>query len=230
MKRSSRELHVLSAARGLALACLIGSLARCSSETSNSTTPNEGASAGVGAGGAATTTSGSATTGGASSTTVATTGSATTGGASSTGASTSTSASGTGATGGSGGGAGDPHQQCVDTINQFRATVGLPAYARWNDEEACADSQAQSDAEAMMVHTTFMQCGEKAANECAGWVGPADTMIGPCLQQMWNEGPGSDFPTHGDYINMTSTQYTKVACGFYTLPNGIVWALQDFGF
>lgn len=45
---------------------------------------------------------------------------------------------------------------------------------------------------------------------------------------MWNEGPGSDFQTHGHYINMASTQYTKVACGFAVMPNGSVWAVQDF--
>jgi hypothetical protein len=41
------------------------------------------------------------------------------------------------------------------------------------------------------------------------------------------EGPGSDFSTHGHYINMTSTSYTMVACGFYAGGGG-VWATQDF--
>ena len=53
-------------------------------------------------------------------------------------------------------------------------------------------------------------------------------MIGNCLQAMWNEGPGSNFATHGHYINMTSHSYTKVACGFAVLANGTVWAAQDF--
>ena len=39
---------------------------------------------------------------------------------------------------------------------------------------------------------------------------------------------GSDISTHGHYINMSSTQYTQVACGFYTLSDGQVWATQDF--
>ncbi len=30
------------------------------------------------------------------------------------------------------------------------------------------------------------------------------------------------------YLNMTSRQYTKVACGFAVLSNGTVWAVQDF--
>ena len=53
-------------------------------------------------------------------------------------------------------------------------------------------------------------------------------MIPQCLAMMWAEGPGSDFSAHGHYINMSSTQYTKVACGFYTLQDGSVWAVQDF--
>jgi hypothetical protein len=45
---------------------------------------------------------------------------------------------------------------------------------------------------------------------------------------MWNEGPGEDFSKHGHYINMSSTKYTKVACGFWTTPKGSVWAVQNF--
>ena len=45
---------------------------------------------------------------------------------------------------------------------------------------------------------------------------------------MWNEGPGSDFNTHGHYINMSSTMYKQVACGFYTTAAGKIWAVQDF--
>jgi hypothetical protein len=53
-------------------------------------------------------------------------------------------------------------------------------------------------------------------------------MIGGCLQMMWNEGPGDFNGGHGHYINMSSTQYTRVACGFHVLADGSVWATQDF--
>ena len=53
-------------------------------------------------------------------------------------------------------------------------------------------------------------------------------MIGGCLDMMWAEGPGADFATHGHYINMSSTKYSKVACGFYTMASGKVWSVQDF--
>ena len=43
-----------------------------------------------------------------------------------------------------------------------------------------------------------------------------------------DEGPGTDFSTHGHYINMSSTKYSAVACGFYQTPGGKFWAVQDF--
>ena len=127
-----------------------------------------------------------------------------------------------------GSGDGTAEQLCVDTINQYRATLGLAPYARWNAEESCADGQAQSDSQSGTAHGAFGQCTENAQNECPGWPGPPSTMIPNCLAMMWAEGPGSDFSQHGHYINMSSTQYTKVSCGFYTLQDGSVWAVQDF--
>jgi hypothetical protein len=126
------------------------------------------------------------------------------------------------------GGDGTTEQACVDKINAYRATLSLPALARWTDLEACADGQAQSDSSSGTAHGAFGKCAEMAQNECPGWPGPPASMIGGCLDMMWAEGPGADFATHGHYINMSSTKYTKVACGFYTLPNGKVWSVQDF--
>lgn len=130
-----------------------------------------------------------------------------------------------GATSGTSGGA---EQTCVDGINSYRKTLGLPAYARWTDAEKCADDQATSDGTAMSAHGAFGKCMENAQNECPGWPGPPETMIGDCLKMMWAEGPGADFAKHGHYISMSSTQYTKVSCGFHTFADGSVWAVQDF--
>jgi len=130
--------------------------------------------------------------------------------------------------GDSGTGDGTAEQLCVDTINNYRATLGLPPYARWSAEETCADGQAKSDSQSGTAHGAFGQCTEFAQNECPGWPGPPSSMIPQCLQMMWNEGPGTNFAQHGHYINMSSTQYTQVACGFYTLSDGSVWAVQDF--
>jgi hypothetical protein len=145
---------------------------------------------------------------------------------SSAGASTS-AGSGAGASSGSGP-VNDTAQLCVDTINQYRATLGLPPYQRWADKEVCASDEATKDAASNMAHGAFGQCGELAQNECPNWPAPAESMITSCLEQMWAEGPGSDFPTHGHYINMSSTKYTKVACGFTAVKNGKLWAVQDF--
>ncbi len=131
-----------------------------------------------------------------------------------------------------GGGASDPYdaaaQACVDDINKDRATLKLAPYTRWTDGESCAGQQAQMDSESGTPHSAFGMCGEHAQDECPGWPGPPETMIGQCLTMMWAEGPGTDFSTHGHFINMSSTQYTMAACGFYTLADGSVWAAQNF--
>ena len=119
-------------------------------------------------------------------------------------------------------------QLCVDTINDYRATLGLPPYARWLDAETCGDGEAQMDSVSGKPHSAFGMCGEWAQNECPGWSGPPIDAIAGCLAQMWAEGPGDDFSSHGHYINMSSTRYTRVACGFYSLPNSSFWAVQDF--
>jgi hypothetical protein len=128
----------------------------------------------------------------------------------------------------SGGGDGTSEQLCVDTINNYRKTLGLPAYTRWSVNETCADGQALSDSKSGKAHGAFGTCSEFAQDECPGWPGPPSSMITSCLAMMWAEGPGSDFSTHGHYINMSSTAYTQVACGFTTLSDGSVWAVQDF--
>lgn len=126
---------------------------------------------------------------------------------------------------------GDPDeaatQLCVDTINMYRGTLGLPPLARWFDAEVCSDGEAMMDGASGTPHGAFGQCGEFAQNECPGWPGPPEAMITGCLELMWNEGPGEDFNTHGHYINMSSTSYTKVACGFADGMNG-VWSVQNF--
>jgi hypothetical protein len=125
----------------------------------------------------------------------------------------------------------DPFEQaridCVDRINAFRATEGKPPYERWVDAEACTDEQAQLDSESNSAHGHFEMCGEWAQNTCPWWPS-LDSIITGCLQQMWDEGPGEPFSAHGHYINMSSTEYTRVACGFYQGPDGTIWANQNF--
>jgi hypothetical protein len=118
-------------------------------------------------------------------------------------------------------------QLCVDTINMYRATLGLTPLQRWSDAEDCSDAECVSDGNSGTPHGAFGMCGEAAQNECPGWPGPPDAMITGCLELMWAEGPGEDFNAHGHYINMSSTDYTKVACGFAEV-NGEIWSVQNF--
>ena len=118
-------------------------------------------------------------------------------------------------------------QDCVDRINGFRATEGLPPYARWTSAESCTDSQARSDSQTGDAHGEFGACNENAQNECPGW-DSVDDVIQGCLQNMWDEGPGEFNDGHGHYLNMSSTDYTQVACGFHEAADGEIWAIQNF--
>jgi hypothetical protein len=124
-------------------------------------------------------------------------------------------------------------QDCVDKINMLRAGEGLPPLERWTDGEGCADEESQLDHEANDAHGSFGLCRESAQNSCLR-VRSLD--ISRCMDSMYAEGPppttpceGQCYQDHGHYINMTSTRYTKVACGFYAIPGSDqYWALQNF--
>lgn len=122
----------------------------------------------------------------------------------------------------------DLGQRCVNIVNDYRASQRLPPLQRWWQTETCAGGQARDGAASGQPHGSFGRCAEQGQNVCPAWAGPADRMIAPCVQTMWNEGPGADFAQHGHYINLSSTRFTRVSCGFYTAPTGQVWLVQDF--
>jgi hypothetical protein len=147
-------------------------------------------------------------------------------GAGSSGAGSSgAGSSGAGSTGSgsSGGNSGDLAQLCVDTINDYRATLGLSPYQRWSAAESCSDDEAESDSQTQAPHGAFGQCGEWAQNECPGWPGDPAEVIVECLAAMWSEGPGG-----GHYEAMRSEEYGSVACGFAVTGGGDVWSVQNF--
>lgn len=122
---------------------------------------------------------------------------------------------------------GDFGQDCVDRINQFRWECQcLPPLARWADAEMCTDEQSGNDQSSNSPHGNFGACGEYAQNTCPNWASEQDVVVG-CLQAMWDEGPGEPFEAHGHYINMSSMQYTKVACGYASSNQGL-WSNQNF--
>jgi hypothetical protein len=142
-------------------------------------------------------------------------------------------------------------QTCLDTINQYRATMGLAPLSRASASvETCSDTGAQSDATTGRAHGSAGDCpGMSAQNTCPGWnpsrYGGTANALNACLQGMWNEGEppvGRDqciqdyfagntacFLAHGHYLNMSNSSYTAVSCGFYLMPDGRVWMNQDFG-
>ena len=133
---------------------------------------------------------------------------------------------------------GDEREDCVARVNQFRQCVCLPPLQRWTEGESCADQQAEYDYQQGVAHAGFNDriCspGGNAQNECRGW-NSASQVIDGCLQGMFDEGPGPEgcasdptcYMEHGHFINMTS-DFSQVACGFYTAPGGEVWAVQNF--
>lgn len=126
---------------------------------------------------------------------------------------------------------GDIYADCVARINQFRAECQcLPPLEQWTAGEGCADQHAEYDS-TRSAHAAFnariCENGGNAQNECPGWGGTGQVIDG-CLQLMWDEGPGEPFSAHGHYINMSSTSYSRVACGFYAAPDGSTWSVQNF--
>ena len=157
-----------------------------------------------------------------------------TGAAGTPGTAGTTGAAGTPGPSGSGGAAGptaDPfataRQACVDKINALRATEGKPPYLRWTAAEECSDAEAKSDSISKKAHGAFGMCKESAQDECPGWPNDPNKIVTGCLQDMWNEGPGA-FAEHGHYLNMSSTKYKSVACGFFVTPDKKMWAVQNF--
>ena len=118
-------------------------------------------------------------------------------------------------------------QQCVDKINQYRSTIGLPPLAHYSLGDSCADSEAYSDSQSGIAHGAFGSCGEWAQNECPGWPS-LSSICNNCLQDMWNEGLGEPYSVHGHYINMANNAYTAVSVGFSKTSGSNIWAVFDF--
>ncbi|HWB82350.1 MAG TPA: hypothetical protein VG755_45610 [Nannocystaceae bacterium] len=123
---------------------------------------------------------------------------------------------------------GDFGQDCVDRINQFRWECQcLPPLQRWPDAESCTDEQSMNDHDSQVPHGNFQACNEWAQNTCPDWPSE-EQIINGCLQLMWDEGPGEPFEAHGHYINMSSTEYVKVACGRFDSGAAGIWSNQNF--
>jgi hypothetical protein len=145
---------------------------------------------------------------------------------------------------------------CVDTINQHRATLSLPALARANTtQERCADEGAETDSAMNTPHYAAQQRSEGCQhvglgpeNSCPNWrfgAGQAHTnasdALVACIERMWDQGmppipvedcskdlaPDGCFAQHGEWINLTSTRAKFVACGI-AQGDDAIWINQDF--
>jgi len=142
-------------------------------------------------------------------------------------------------------------QVCVDTINEYRATLGLAPLTRASAAlEQCSDQGANKDADIGIAHSSARDCPPLGAqNSCPNWRVGAATLaesLKSCLAGMWGEGEppqGVDqclaeyyagnttcFMTYGHYINMSSPTSGTVACGFYDMGNNTYWMNQNFGY
>ncbi|MDB9744215.1 CAP domain-containing protein [Fibrobacterales bacterium] len=121
-------------------------------------------------------------------------------------------------------------EECVAEINKYRVLENLPALDRWEESEGCSDLSAKGDSETGKAHDNFGKCGEMAQNECPSWK-TVESVLNGCLAMMWDERKlpeSAPFSERGHYLNMSSTKYTKVGCGFYKTDDGEVWAVQNF--
>jgi hypothetical protein len=205
-----------------------------SGNTSSTPTSGNGSVPGSGTGSGSSSSAGSSTTGtgtstGSSNSPDAATADATTGnGGSSANEGGVADASSQGA-----GDGGDPlaaaRGQCVQIINQYRATLSPPSppLQEATAQESCVDGQAKADYTANTAHSAFGVCRERAQDECPNWPGMPSAILTGCLAQMWAEGPPPP-GTDNHWLNMSNAKYTKVACGFYQTPRGSWWATQDF--
>ncbi len=120
---------------------------------------------------------------------------------------------------------------CLDTINAFRAKVGLPPVAWSKSLEAFADQGARYDSERNVAHGHFSAFSKGAVpsdaeNAVPGWplksYKTVSAVVAKGAEMMWAEGPGG-----GHYENIRGSQ-TLVGCGIYVTPAGAVWVLHDF--
>jgi len=151
----------------------------------------------------------------------------------------------------------DPYESVrqvwVDTVNEYRSTVGLAPVTRASAAlEQCSDQGAKKDGDSRAAHSSAGDCFPLSSqNTCpgypvGGWGGAtlADSLK-TCLAQMWAEGEPpqgraqclseyfagntSCFMTYGHYLNMSDPNNGTVACGFYDMGSSTFWMNQNFG-
>lgn len=147
-------------------------------------------------------------------------------------------APGSGSGSGSGGGGNLTAKQfCVSETNRYRAMNGKAALQESAQLEAYADTGAMVDF-GSSPHNHFSTTSGGgiafAENECpqqGNWQytegQDLNMVVGSCIAAFYAEGPGSDYNTHGHYINMMGA-YATLGCGIY-YAGGKITIVQDYG-
>jgi hypothetical protein len=126
-------------------------------------------------------------------------------------------------------------QFCVSETNRYRAMNTKPALTESSGLEAYAAAGAMLDF-TTSPHNHFSTTSGGgiafAENECPvqlGWTLGGDLMgqMGACIAAFYSEGPGTDYATHGHYINMMGA-YATLGCGIYSDGSGLT-IVQDYG-
>lgn len=121
---------------------------------------------------------------------------------------------------------------CLDIINEYRATEGKPALSLASEEkQTCTDKQAADDLKENSAHGHFRACDEWAQNTGPNvnlkWKSDTVEIAKYYLNMMWDEKKliesgerdpdrDEDYSYIGHYLNMSSTKYKTVSCGFAT--------------
>ena len=144
---------------------------------------------------------------------------------------------GGGADGQGSGGNPTAKQFCVSETNRYRAMNSKPALQESAQLEAYADTGAMHDfTTSPHDHFSTTQGGgiAFAENECpqqGNWQytegGDLNMVVGACIAAFYSEGPGTDYSTHGHYINMMGN-YASLGCGIY-YSGGKITIVQDYG-
>lgn len=138
-------------------------------------------------------------------------------------------------------------ENCLDTINAYRATENVaPLTLAADSLQACTDKQAAADMESGKAHGHFGDCHEGAQNTGpninTSWQGTDTTKIAYYYaKMMWEDekklvtsgerdpNKDEDYSYIGHYLNMRNPRYTKVACGFAVSSDGKkAWLNMNF--
>ncbi len=128
-------------------------------------------------------------------------------------------------------------EQCLEIINEYRATEGVaPLELADEDVQWCTVQQAKADAEVDKAHANSRMCGIGAQNTgphfSTTWKKNASSAVRSFIKMMWDDekalvtsgerdpNKDEDYTYIGHYLNMRNSAYTKLSCGIALTEDG----------